>query len=186
MAKTKCDLNNLVLLENGHSPCVDNEFDCTNVNTNSLNGCTNLVCSNVGCTSVNNCINVCLTNGLSNNQFKNSQLNQSKQNDDHANLDYFVVVNSLKDLNKNLFKNSLHQEVIKNNKFKDHKANLAFPRKFVNVVKKELTEDGRLKGTKKVTKTCILQPSLFENIPPTIYFGLDNELSKFFFKKFPL
>lgn len=176
MAKVKCDLNNLVLIENGHltiQKVVDsNEFNCTNVNTTP---CTNLARSN-GRTSPNSCKALCQTDHCQLNQAtKNSIKSQDTQPSGSSS--FFVHHQTL---NKNLFNKSTYFEIIKSNKYgKDQKADLKFPRKFVNVIKKELSEDGKLIGTKRLTKTCVLQPSLFENIPPTIYFGLEDELSRF-------
>ena len=110
---------------------------------------------------------------LYNSQPYNSHLSHLKRDDTtRGNLQPQIPAN------KTFISNSIYLEVVKSNRFKDRKANLSFPRKFVNVQKKECNEDGLLKGTKQVTKTCVLQPSLFENIPPTIYFGLEDELSR--------
>ena len=182
MAKVKCDLSNLVLLENGK---LDNEFDCKNVNnklincTKCSNGCSNLIeCTNVNKFVINQANNYQLNSHLNNHlnsKFKKSQINQ--QSITKQAIDEQTILNYQTALIKNPFKNSIFFELIKTNKFKENKANLSFPRRFVNVIKKELTEDGQVKNTKKVTKTCVLQPSLFENIPPTVYFGLEDEIS---------
>lgn len=178
MAKVKCDLTNCNLLENGHVSIVDgNEFS---LNTAS---CTNLTCSKNGCTNLANCqalgqqANNHQLNALNQLNQPANTMNSMRQNESN---DYRPGCSFLTDhqpnLNKNLFNRSTYSEVIKSNKFKDKKADLKFPRKTVNVIKKELSEDGKLIGSKRLTKTSLLQPSLFDNIPPTIYFGLEDEL----------
>jgi len=167
MAKVKCDLNNLLIENGGHLPIqqVENrEYQFRNINNTAvctnLTGCVGGLCQSTICETPN-----C---PLINQQ---QSATNSKQE-----INCSIYVNSNQNLNKNLFNRSTYFEVIKSNRFKNRKADLKFPRKFVNVIKKELGEDGRLIGTKKLTKTCYLQPSLFENIPPTMYFGLENEL----------
>lgn len=168
MAKVKCDLN---LLENGHLILQNNIDNCTNLNKlQTASSCPN------GCSNVNDCVSNLDNESIENQLNKFSKLNQEE--DRNLSSSYFLNYNdSYQNINKYLFTSSTFQEVISCENYKDKKANLNFPRKFVNVVKKELNEDGKLKGTKKITKTCVLQPSLFSNIPPTIYFGLDDELS---------
>ena len=149
MANVKCDLNNLILLDGIQNNT--NLDECTKLNDlqTKLNVSS---CSN-GCTNLINCSN-------------NSNQSNVKSKEEQS---------SFLKTKYNLFNNSIYNEVIKNNKFKDKKADLSFPRKFVNILKK--VDNGKANGTKKITKICVLQPSLFENIPFTIYFGLDDELS---------
>lgn len=150
MAKVKCDLNNLLIENGGHLPIqqVENrEYQFRNINNTAvctnLTGCVGGLCQSTICETPN-----C---PLINQQ---QSATNSKQE-----INCSIYVNSNQNLNKNLFNRSTYFEVIKSNRFKNRKADLKFPRKFVNVIKKELGEDGRLIGTKKLTKTCYLQPS---------------------------
>ena len=211
MAKVTCELNNMVLLENANLSYVDgrpNGMSTSVIHPNLANrlsgspplacpnGCKNGLHANVNSTSVNSCLT-----GLPNSHCQptssqpngvqpggahlikpgasrpnSSQLSHLKK-DDQARRNLQQQIPN----NKTLFNNSIHFDLVKSNRFRDRKADRSFPRKFVNVQKKEYNDDGLLVGTKRVTKTCVLQPSLFENIPPTIYFGLEDELSRFFF-----
>lgn len=167
------------------------------------NGCKNGLHANVNSTCVNSCPTslpsshcqqptTLQSNGgvqLASAQSTRTQLATSRPNSSHlghSKKDDQAKSNPQQQpipINKTLFNNSIHFEVVKCRRFKDRKADRSFPRKFVNVYKKDYNEEGLLKGTKRVTKTCVLQPSLFENIPPTIYFGLEDELSRRFLSK---
>lgn len=166
------------------------------------NGCKNGLHANVNSTSVNSCLTSLpnshcqqtASNGPqlgssplnSSHPLNKSQLSASARSNSahlgHSKRDDHVKGNPHQQtsINKTLLNNSIHFEVVRSNRFRERKADLSFPRKFVNVQKKEYNEDGILVGTKRVIKTCVLQPSLFENIPPSIYFGLEDELSRFF------